>query len=170
MPEPRARRGDQRRLDARQAIPSFRNRRIADEGSITRAPMKGKSMDMKSYAGKHFVKVDDVRDGPIEGEIVDIVEGEFGKLNLTLNTGDCLSLNKTNTSRLVRAFGDDSDNAIGQTVRLVLGQLKYQGRLQEAVLLEPSETAPAEEKSAAAFGNPTNKTNPSTDPSDEIPF
>jgi hypothetical protein len=51
---------------------------------------------MKGYAGKHFVKVDDVRDGPIEGKIADIIEGEFGKLNLTLNTGDCLSLNKTN--------------------------------------------------------------------------
>jgi hypothetical protein len=122
---------------------------------------------MKGYAGKHFVKIDDVRDGPIEGKIVDIVEGEFGKLNLTLNTGDCLSLNKTNTSRLVRAFGDDSNNAIDQKVRLVLGELKYQGRMQEAVLLEPITTAPEEKENAAAFGNPTNEKKPFDD---EIPF
>jgi hypothetical protein len=66
----------------------------------------------------------------------------------------------------MRAFGDDSDNAIGQTVRLVLGQLKYQGRMQEAVLLEPIN----EEENTAAFGNPTNGITPSPDPSDEIPF
>src|SRR6516164_3700893 len=125
-------RGNHERPLARSsATPSFRNRRIASEGSITRASMRKVSpmVNMKGYAGKHFVKVDDVRDGPIEGKIVDIVEGEFGKLNLTLNTGDCLSLNKTNTSRLVRAFGSDSDRAIGQMVRLFLGEIKYQGRM-----------------------------------------
>jgi hypothetical protein len=114
-------------------------------------------VDMTGYAGKHFVKVDDVRDGPIEGKIVDILEGDFGKLNLTLDTGDCLSLNKTNTTTLMRAFGTDSDSAIGQSVRLFLGEINYQGRMQEAVLLEPS-------KNTAAVGKP------STDPNDEVPF
>lgn len=97
-------------------------------------------VDLTGYAGKHFVKVADVRDGPIEGKIADITEGDFGKLNLTLDTGDCLSLNTTNTKRLMRAFGTDSDSAIGQAVRLFLGEIEYQGRPQEAVLLEPSET------------------------------
>jgi hypothetical protein len=124
-------------------------------------------VDMKGYAGKHFVKVDDVRDGPIEGKIVDISEGNYEKLNLTLDTGDCLSLNTTNTARLVRAFGPDSDGAIDQKVRLVLGELTYQGRPREAVLLEPITD---EGENAAAFGNPTNTTKPSTDPSDEVPF
>jgi hypothetical protein len=117
---------------------------------------------MKSYAGKHFVKIDDVRDGPIEGKIVDITEGQFEKLNLTLDTGDCLSLNKTNTTNLMRAFGPDSDRAIGQRVRLILGEVKYRGSMQEAVLLEPVNTA--------AFGSPTNGKKPSTDHDDEIPF
>jgi hypothetical protein len=94
-------------------------------------------VDMKSYAGRRFVKVDDVRDGPIEGTIVDISEGEFEKLNLTLDTGDTLSLNKTNTTKLLRAFGTDSDRAIGQMVRLLFGEIKYQNRMQEAVILEP---------------------------------
>jgi len=127
-------------------------------------------VDMKGYAGKHFVKIDDVRDGSIEGTIVDISAGEYEKLNLTLDTGDCLSLNKTNTTRLVRAFGSDSDRAIGQMVRLFLGEIKYQGRMQEAVVLEPIKTAPDEEENAAAFGSPTNEKKPSTDPDDEIPF
>jgi hypothetical protein len=122
---------------------------------------------MKSYAGKHFVKIDDVRDAPIEGTIVEISEGEYEKLNLTLHTGDCLSLNKTNTARLVRAFGPNSDHAIGQTVRLFLGEIKYQGRMQEAVILEPIKTAPDDE---TAFGSPTNGKKPSVDPDDEIPF
>jgi hypothetical protein len=120
---------------------------------------------MKGYAGKHFVKIDDVRDGPIKGTIVDITEGQFEKLNLTLDTGDCLSLNKTNTTILMRAFGTDSDRAIGQTVRLLLGEIKYQGRMQEAVVLEPIKPAPD-----AAFGSPANAKKPSTDPDDEIPF
>jgi hypothetical protein len=121
------------------ATPSFCNRRIASEGSINARPnVKGKQMvDMKSYAGRRFVKVDDVRDGPIEGTIVDISEGEFEKLNLTLDTGDTLSLNKTNTTKLLRAFGTDSDRAIGQMVRLLFGEIKYQNRMQEAVILEP---------------------------------
>jgi len=105
-------------------------------------------VDMKGYASKHFVKVDDVRDGPIEGKIVDVSEGEYEKLNLTLDTGDRLSLNKTNTTRLVRAFGTDSDRALGQMVRLVLGEIKYQGRIQEVVLLEPINAAPNEEENA----------------------
>ena len=124
-------------------------------------------VDMTGYAGKHFVKVDDVRDGPIEGTIVDISAGEYEKLNLILDTGDCLSLNKTNTARLVRAFGPESDRAIGQMVRLSLGEIKYQGRMQEAVVLEPIKPAPDDE---TAFGSPTNGKKPSTDPDDEIPF
>jgi hypothetical protein len=123
-------------------------------------------VSLKNYAGRHFVKVDDVRDGPIKGKIVDIAEGEFGKLNLTLNTGDCLSLNKTNTTTLMHAFGTESERAIGQMVQLFLGEIKYQGRMQEAVILEPIKTAP----DTAAFGNPTHEKNPPTEPNDEIPF
>ena len=94
-------------------------------------------MDMKPFAGRNFVKVDHVRGGPIEGTIVDISPGDYGKLNLTLDTGDTLSLNKKNTGRLVRAFGSDSDRALGQKVRLLLGEVKVGDVMQESVVLEP---------------------------------
>jgi hypothetical protein len=101
-------------------------------------------MDMKPFASRYFVKVDDVRSGPIEGTIVDISQGDYGKLNLTLDTGDMLSLNKKNTTRLVRAFGSDSDRALGQKVRLLLGERKQDGNIYETVVLEPIVTPDVE--------------------------
>jgi hypothetical protein len=115
-------------------------------------------VDMKAFAGRRFVKVDDVRPGPIEGTIVDISEGDYEKLNLTLDTGDTLSLNKTNTTRLMRAFGTDSDRALGQMVRLLLGEVNYAGRMQETVVLEPIVAPDEVEKK------------PSGDMDDKIPF
>jgi hypothetical protein len=106
-------------------------------------------VDMKPFAGRNFVKVDDVRGGPIEGTIVDISEGDYGKLNLTLDTGDTLSLNKKNTARLVREFGADSERALGHKVRFRLGEIKVGDVMKESVVLEPimtSDAATVEEK------------------------
>jgi hypothetical protein len=94
-------------------------------------------MDMKKYSSEHFIKVDDVRDGPIEDQIAVVKDGKYDKPNIVLESGDVLSLNATNRKKLVRAYGTESDVWIGKMIRLFLGMIEYQGSDHEAVLVEP---------------------------------
>lgn len=94
-------------------------------------------MDMKKFAGEHFVKVDDVRDGPIQGQIAVVKEGKYGKPDLVFESGDLLSLNVTNTQTLIRAYGTNSDYWVAKQIEMFLGAIKYQGSDHEAVLVRP---------------------------------
>jgi hypothetical protein len=115
---------------------------------------------MRKFSGTTFLKVDDVRDGPLQLQIAVINEGQYDKPDVVFETGETLSLNATNTRTLVRAYGPNSDDWIGKEVELKLGQIKYQGSLKDAVIVEPvSPPTEAAEKNAAAA-----KMN------DEIPF
>lgn len=96
-----------------------------------------RKMDMKKYSGEHFIKVDDVRDGPIEGQIAVIREGKYGKPDLIFESGDVLSLNATNNKTLLRAYGTESDRWISKMIKMFLGTIEYQGSDHEAVLVEP---------------------------------
>lgn len=122
-------------------------------------------MDMKKYSGQNFIKVDDVRDGPIEGQIAGVKEGKFGKPDLFLDSGDVLSLNATNNKTLMKAYGNDSDLWLAKTIRLLLGEIEYQGSPHEAVVVEPI-SPPIKKKAKETDDKPP----PSTDMSDEIPF
>lgn len=62
-------------------------------------------MDMRKFAGEQFIRVDDVRDGPISLQIAMVKEGKFDKPDMIFKTGEILSLNSTNTKILVRAYG-----------------------------------------------------------------
>ena len=110
-------------------------------------------LDMKQYSGRRFIKVDDVRAAPITDVIAGVTEGSFDKPDMVLESGDTLSLNKTNVATLRRAFGDDSDAWVGEHVELYLGKIKYQGSAKDAVLVKAA-LAPAG----------------AGDQSDEIPF
>jgi hypothetical protein len=92
---------------------------------------------MRKYSSEHFVKVDDVRDGPIEDQIAFVKDGQYDKPNVVFESGDVFSLNATNRKTLVRAYGNESDLWIGKTIRLFLGAIEYQGADHEAVLVEP---------------------------------
>lgn len=94
-------------------------------------------MDMTKYSGPHYIKVDDVRDEPIEDRIAGIKEGKYGKPDLFLESGDVLSLNSTNNKTLMKAYGKNSDQWIAKTIRLFLGEIEYQGAPHEAVIVEP---------------------------------
>ena len=119
-------------------------------------------INMKKYAGETFLKVTDVRDGPLQMQIAVIREGKFEKPELVFETGDILSLNATNTKTLMRAFGKDSDAWVGKEVELYLGEVEYQNRMQEAVLARPI-SPPLK----AAEAKSTDETPPLND---EIPF
>lgn len=81
-------------------------------------------MDMRKYASK-FVKPDQVRDGPIQTRIVNVVEDErYSRPVLELETGSQFTLNDGNNNTLMKAFGHDSDNWLGQEILLELGTYK----------------------------------------------
>jgi hypothetical protein len=81
-------------------------------------------MDMRSFASK-YIKADQVRDGSIETRIVSVFESEqYGRPVLELETGSQFTLNDGNTNTLIKAWGHNSDDWIGQEIELFLGSYK----------------------------------------------
>jgi hypothetical protein len=108
-------------------------------------------MDMRKYAGEHFIGVEDVRDRPLQVEIAVIKEGKFGRPNLVFEDGGILSLNATNTKILIRNYGPDGDGWVGKEIELTLGKVSYQGDENDSVVIKPiSPQIAAKEKTAAA--------------------
>jgi hypothetical protein len=78
-------------------------------------------MDMRKYASK-YIRPDDVRDSPIQTRIVNAFEGElYGRPVLELETGSQFTLNEGNSNTLIKAWGYDSADWIGQEIELLLG-------------------------------------------------
>jgi|SRR5262249_6693852 len=121
-------------------------------------------MDMSKYVGGLFLKVEDIKaNGPVRVRIADVREGKFEKPDLTFDDGTRLSVNATNGRALARAYGFESDDWVDKEVELVVGELEYQGKAQEAILIKPI-TPPLEKKT------PPKHNNSGDDMSDEIPF
>jgi hypothetical protein len=120
-------------------------------------------MDMRKFSGEHFVKVANVKDGPIQGQIAVVKEGKYEKPNIVLESGDVLSLNATNNQALVRAYGTESDHWIGKMIEMFLGVIQYNGADHEAVLVRP--VSPPIKQTKNDKEKP-----PSGDMDDEIPF
>ena len=76
-------------------------------------------MDMRKYAGTAFIKLADLAKGPKCKVIESIAEGQYGRPVITFSDGRKLSLNVTNTNILLELFGQDSDDWIGKTDRVV---------------------------------------------------
>jgi hypothetical protein len=94
-------------------------------------------MDMRKYSGQTFIKVADVRNGPLRMQIAAVREGKYEKPDLVFESGEALSVNSTNNRTLMRAFGSDSNEWVRKYVELALGQIKYQGAWQDAVIVTP---------------------------------
>jgi hypothetical protein len=81
-------------------------------------------VDARKYASK-YVKPDNVRDGPIQTRIINVFEDErYGRLMLELETGSQFALNDGNTNTLIKAWGHNTDDWIGQEIALELGTYK----------------------------------------------
>jgi hypothetical protein len=129
-------------------------------------------MQMGKYV-KKYLKLDDVREGPLFRHIAEVKEGSFDKPELVFETGEILSLNVTSTLALVTAYGGASEGWVGKKVEIYLGQAKFKNGVTDAVLVKPvtpglSDEAKAEAavKSAAV----KDKANRGGDMSDDIPF
>jgi hypothetical protein len=125
-------------------------------------------MDMRKYSGSTFLKTDDVRGGPLQERIASVVMGKYEKPDIVFESGDRLPVNATNNKALIRAYGIDSDAWIGHVVELSLGEIEYQGRPQEAVLVRPI-SKPKPEPDAPAKKAPK-KAPPPSDFNDAVEF
>jgi len=120
-------------------------------------------MDMSDYVGGGgFLRVDNVRAGPMREVIAEVVEGNYGKPNIIFQSGNRMSLNVTNGRTLAKHFGVESDDWIGKEVELAIGKVEYQGSTVDSIVIKPISPAlpPAEQQ--------TPKPKPPFD--DEIPF
>jgi hypothetical protein len=92
---------------------------------------------MSQYAGSNYLKLDDVRSGPRIEKIVRIQIGSYDRPEAVFESGNILSLNKTNVRTLIRALGEDERDWPGRKIELYLGKTKYQGQLTDSVLVRP---------------------------------
>jgi hypothetical protein len=126
-------------------------------------------MDMKRYAGDVCLRVEDIREsGPKQVKIEGIEEGRYEKPVAAFNDGTSLALNQTNVRTLVRPYGRESSNWIGQVIELYIGPTKYQGLVQDSILVKPiSPPIPLSKREPLKPVKPA----PNSDPlDDDIPF
>ena len=100
-------------------------------------------VDMSKYASSVFIKSDDLANGPEQKVIVAIAEGKYDKPVATFGDGSKLSLNGTNVSTLIRAFGPNDKDWLKKRIELYVGTLRYNGADNPAVLVRALETLPA---------------------------
>ena len=113
------------------------------------------TVDMRNYGGEHFITTVDVREGPLAERILDAREGKYDKPELVFENGDVLSLNATNRKILMRAYGPTSETWTGKHVELLLGEVMFQRKPQEAVVVNPvSPPLTADEMAAAVAAAP----------------
>jgi hypothetical protein len=125
-----------------------------------------KQMDMRQFAGSSFVTVEALRDGPREEVIESVAPGKYEKPVATFESGDKFSLNMTNVNALIKAYGPNDADWIGCTIALLIGTLKYNGKEQEGVLVQPiSPPKPVEARTPVPKSPP-----PANDMNDDIPF
>jgi hypothetical protein len=124
-------------------------------------------VDMSKYASSSFLKPDDLANGPAQKLIADIGEGRYDKPVATFDDGSKLSLNGTNVSTLIRAFGPNDKDWIKKRIELYAGTLRYNGADNPAVLVRALETLPA---AARTPPQPQPLQSLRDDLSDDIPF
>ena len=117
-------------------------------------------MDMRKYSGAAFINIDDVRERPLQMQIAVVREGKYEEPDLVFESGEAFTVNSTNNRTLMRAYGSNSDNWVGKEIELALGQIKFQGLLQDAVIVKPISPPIATADKAVDGG----------DADDEIPF
>jgi hypothetical protein len=117
---------------------------------------RSEAMLMSQYASKAFLKLDDVREAPLREVIKDVKIGSYDKPDLVFESGNTLSLNKTNVRALIKAFGEDSRDWIGCEVEVYAGEISYQGEDMSSVRVRPitPATPPKSEKADDGLDQP----------------
>jgi hypothetical protein len=136
-------------------------------------------MDMRGFAPKR-IKPDNVREGPVTSRIIAVLENEkFGRPMLELENGSQFMLNQGNNTALMKAWGHDSDDWIGQEVEFTLGTYKGYDDEQNVVEKETVKVravSPAKNVETQNGGVPATRPLPPSRPTssnvldDDIPF
>jgi hypothetical protein len=103
-----------------------------------------------------------LRDGPRQETIVSVEPGKYDKPVATFESGDQLTLNKTNVRTLMNAYGEDSRDSVGCIIELFIGPAKYNGEQIESVVVKPISPPKPPEAQTPAPKKP--------DLDDDIPF
>ena len=98
--------------------------------------------------------------------IVDVTEGKYGRPDLEFDDGTKLSVNATNNRTLVNAYGGESSPWLGKEIELSLGQVEYQGEMQDSIVVKPI-SPPIEKKPPVP--KPKSENGKRGDMDDEIP-
>ena len=122
-------------------------------------------LDMRKYAGSTFIGVDDLRDGPREETIVSVTLGKYDKPVALFESGDQLTLNKTNVNTLIKAYGPNGQDWVGCIIEPSIGSAIYNGAPIESVVVRPV-TPPK----PVAAQTPLPKQAPGKDLDDDRPF
>ena len=126
------------------------------------------TMDMSKYAGTAFISLDDVRDAPMRGEIAWVEMGQYERPVITFANGLRFSLNVSNVQRLMKDLGSESDDWIGETIELALGQVKFKDTMVDSVIatVVPRAAGAAPKK----LSPPKPKKQSGGDIDDQVPF
>jgi hypothetical protein len=129
----------------------------------TQARRQEKSkVDMTRYAGRGFIGLDDLAHGPLRGFIAAVEPGSYEKAVIRLTSGPRFSLNVTNVQTLIRAWGAESSDWVGEEIEFYAGTVKFKGEDQASVLVRPLMRAAGEKKKSSP--------KPAESLNDEIPF
>ena len=142
----------------------------ADGEKQAKRAVRRSEMDMSEFAGSRFLKVQDVKSGPIRARIVRVDLGKYNKPNIHLDDGNILSGNATNVRVLCRAYGSDSDGWIDKEIDLTLGTIEYQGEDQEAIVVNPISPPEPKSEGQVKAAKPMKAKSKSSDMDDTIPF
>ena len=126
-------------------------------------------LDMRKYAGSSFITVDNLRAyGPREEVIVSVAIGKYDKPVVTFESGDQLTLNKTNINTLIKVYGPNGQKDwVGCAIELRVGPAKYNGNDIDSVVVQPiSPPKPVAAQTPLPKEPPPNK----NDMDDDIPF
>lgn len=116
------------------------------------------------FLGRAFLKLAAVKvNGPLRLFTVEAKEGQYGKLDLEFDDHTTLSLNVGNTRAMARAYGDDYGEWGDKEVELSVGEVEFEGKPTESIILKP--ISPATPKKP-----PKPKGARGDDMDDEVPF
>jgi hypothetical protein len=123
-------------------------------------------MDASKFAGSGFIDLSDVKDARFRGEVAGVQQGNYDKLVLVFTNGLRFSLNVTNITEMIKAFGSETDDWIGERVELYAGEAPYQKKMVPSVRLTPLMREAGEKKPPKPKAAPGK----SGDMDDTIPF
>jgi hypothetical protein len=125
-------------------------------------------MDMSRYAGSSFLKPEHLADGPRIETITNVEEGGFDRPELVFESGDKLSLNKTNTRILLHAFGPNDVDWLGKSIEMSAGETTFKDQIVPTIVVKPvSPAVPKEAQQPLPEPAPRDLRD---DMADEVPF